>query len=86
MGTRLYVGNLPYDSTEADLRAAFEEGGGCVTDVHIPADRETGKSRGFAFVEMGSDAEAEAAIDEMNDAEFQGRLLRVNEAKPKTRN
>lgn len=83
MTNRLYVGNLSYDSTEDDVRAAFGANGRTVTDVHVPLDKETGRPRGFAFVEMGSKAEAEEAIDEMDGAELQGRNLRVNIAVPK---
>lgn len=79
MGRRLYVGNLSWDSTEDSIRSAFE-GSGSVTDVYIVTDRETGRSRGFCFVEMGSDQEAQAAIEAMDGAELDGRNLRVNEA------
>ena len=81
MGKRLYVGNLNYDTTTDDLRAAFSEGGRTVTDVHIMTDRETGRPRGFGFVEMGSDAEAEAAIEAMHGSQLDGRTLTVNEAR-----
>ena len=80
MGKRLYVGNLSYDTTEDDLRAAFGADGRSVTDVHIVSDRETGRPRGFAFVEMGSDQEAMAAIEAMDGADLDGRNLKVNEA------
>ncbi len=83
MSKRLYIGNLAYDATEADVRAAFEYGGRNVTDVHIPTDRETGEPRGFAFVEMGSAAEAQEVIEDMNGADLNGRALRVNVAKPR---
>ena len=62
MGKRLYVGNIPYQTSEAQLRTLFEEGGGQVEEVKIVTDRETGRPRGFAFVELASDAEAEAAV------------------------
>jgi RNA recognition motif-containing protein len=81
MGKRLYVGNLSYDTTEDSLRAAFSEGGRNVTDLHILIDRDTGRSRGFGFVELGSDEEAQAAIEAMDGAELDGRSLKVNEAR-----
>ncbi len=84
MGKRLYVGNLSYDSTEDSIRAAFSEGGRNVTDVVIMTDRETGRPRGFGFVEMGSDAEAQAAIESMDGASLDGRNIRVNEARERT--
>jgi RNA recognition motif-containing protein len=80
MGTRLYVGNLPYSMTEDELRSLFEADGRSVADVHIPMDRETGRPRGFAFVEMKNDADAQAAIEAMDGAQTGGRTLRVNEA------
>ncbi|HKX46063.1 MAG TPA: RNA-binding protein, partial [Planctomycetota bacterium] len=80
MTARLYVGNLSYDTTEDSLRAAFSQGGRTVKDVHIVSDRETGRPRGFAFVEMASAAEAQAAAQAMDGAELDGRNLRVNEA------
>lgn len=80
MGKRLYVGNLSYDSTADSIRAAFSEGGRTVTDVHVMTDRETGRPRGFGFVEMGSEEDAQAAIQAMDGAELDGRNLRVNEA------
>ena len=79
MGNRLYVGNLSFHATPDSVRAAFAAFGE-VSDVHIASDRETGKSRGFAFVTMGTDAEAQKAIAEMNGAMLDGRPLRVNEA------
>ncbi|MCA9771797.1 MAG: RNA-binding protein, partial [Myxococcales bacterium] len=81
MGTRLYVGNLSYDTTEDTLRALFGADGRNVTDVHIVMDRETGRPRGFAFVEMASDADAKAAVQSMNGREVDGRTLKVDEAK-----
>ena len=80
MGKRLYVGNLSWDTTEDNLRAAFSSGGRSVTDCHIVSDRETGRPRGFAFVELGSDEEAQAAIEEMDGTNLDGRDIRVNEA------
>ena len=79
MSTRLYVGNLSFDSTSESVRASFSEFGE-VTDVHVVTDRETGRSRGFAFVTMGSPAEAARATHGMNGALLDGRPLRVNEA------
>jgi len=81
MGTRLYVGNLPFDTDESQLRALFQEGGRQVSEVKIITDRDTGRPRGFAFVEMGSQADAEAAISTLNGREFGGRALTVNEAR-----
>ncbi len=81
MGKRLYVGNLSYDTTEDSLRTAFEAAGGSVTDILIMTDRETGRPRGFGFVEMSSDSEAQAAIEAMNGANLDGRDLTVNEAR-----
>jgi RNA recognition motif-containing protein len=82
MSTRLYVGNLSYDSSAESLRTAFSECGE-VTDVHVVVDRDSGRSRGFAFVTMGSEDQAQAAIQKMNGAMVDGRPLRVNEAEPK---
>ncbi len=81
MGTRLYVGNLPFDTDESQLRALFQEGGRQVSEVKIITDRDTGRPRGFAFVEMGSQADAEAAVSALNGREFGGRALTVNEAR-----
>ena len=80
MGKRLYVGNLSYDSTNESLRAAFSEDGRTVTDVHVMTDRDTGRPRGFGFVEMGSDEDAQAAIQALDGAMLDGRNLKVNEA------
>lgn len=79
MGNRLYVGNLSFNSTAESVRASFAEFGE-VTDVHVVTDRETGRSRGFAFVTMGSAADAAKATQAMNGAMVDGRPLRVNEA------
>jgi RNA recognition motif-containing protein len=79
MGTRLYVGNLSFNSTIDTIREAFERIG-AVTDVHIVTDRATGQSRGFGFVTMGSPGEAQKAIEAMNNSVLDGRPLRVNEA------
>lgn len=79
MSSRLYVGNLSFHSTSESVREAFTQHG-TVTDVHVVTDRQTGQSRGFAFVTMSSDAEASKAISAMNGAMLDGRPLRVNEA------
>jgi RNA recognition motif-containing protein len=84
MGNRLYVGNLSFQASSESVRAAFAACGE-VTDVHLVSDRETGQSRGFAFVTMGSEADAAKAIAEMNGAMLDGRALRVNEAEEKGR-
>ncbi|HKQ62829.1 MAG TPA: RNA-binding protein [Candidatus Polarisedimenticolaceae bacterium] len=81
MGTRLYVGNLPFSADEDQIRALFEQNGRTVTDVKVITDRDTGRPRGFAFVEMSSSEEANSAIREMNGREFGGRALTVNEAR-----
>jgi RNA recognition motif-containing protein len=80
MGSKLYVGNIPFNATEEDLRRVFSEGGRRVTDVQIMQDRFTGRSRGFAFVTMGSDQEATDAAAALNGANMGGRPMRVNEA------
>ena len=82
MATNLFVGNLSFDTTNADLEALFGQAG-TVASVNIIMDRETGRSRGFGFVEMGSEGEAESAIQQFNGHEQQGRALTVNEAKPR---
>ncbi|WP_404786289.1 RNA recognition motif domain-containing protein [Altericista sp. CCNU0014] len=81
----IYVGNLSYDVTQEDLTSVFAEYGS-VKRVQLPTDRETGRMRGFAFVEMGSDAEEEKAISELDGAEWMGRSLKVNKAKPREDN
>ncbi len=78
----IYVGNLAYGATESDVRAAFEQFGD-VSSVNIITDRETGRSRGFAFVEMPNSDEARQAIAELNLQEIAGRRVTVNEARPK---
>jgi RNA recognition motif-containing protein len=78
----VYVGNLSYDATQDDLTQAFAEYG-TVKSVQLPKDRETGRFRGFAFVEMGTDAEESAAIEALDGAEWMGRSLKVNKAKPR---
>jgi RNA recognition motif-containing protein len=79
MGNRLYVGNLSYESTAEGLRQTFAEFGE-VTDAHVVMDRESGRSRGFGFVTMGSAGEAQKAMEKMNGAVIDGRPLKVNEA------
>ena len=79
MGNRLYVGNLSFHTTTDVLRQAFA-GAGEVTDAHVVTDRETGRSRGFGFITMASEEQAQAAIQAMNGADLDGRPLRVNEA------
>jgi RNA recognition motif-containing protein len=78
---KLYIGGIPYRTTEEAMRTAFEEAG-TVTSVSIITDRMTGRSRGFGFVEMGSEAEGQAAIDRWNNKEFEGRTLSVSFARP----
>ena len=80
----IYVGNLSYTLSESELREAFA-GYGEVSSVKVLMDRETGRSRGFGFVEMPNQSEAEAAIAQLNGKELGGRALRVNEARPKER-
>ncbi len=82
MGRKLYVGNLPYEIGEADLQELFGRAG-TVDTVRVMRDMATGRARGFAFVEMGSDDEARKAITELNGFELGGRGLTVNEARPK---
>ncbi|MBR8840497.1 MAG: RNA-binding protein [Stigonema ocellatum SAG 48.90 = DSM 106950] len=79
----IYVGNLSYDVEDKDLRQVFAEYGD-VKSVQLPTDRETGRVRGFAFVEMGTEAEETAAIEALDGAEWMGRNLKVNKAKPKS--
>jgi RNA recognition motif-containing protein len=79
----LYVGNLPHSTTEAELRSLFEPHG-AVDKVSLVTDRDTGRSRGFAFVEMTNASEADKAIATLNGTELGGRALTINEAKPKT--
>jgi RNA recognition motif-containing protein len=81
MGKRLYVGNLSYNVTEGELREVFAEGGRNVVEVKIVMDRDTGRPRGFAFVEMGTDDEATGAISSLSGREIQGRPINVSEAR-----
>jgi cold-inducible RNA-binding protein len=83
MGTKLYVGNLSFRTTSEELRDAFAAVG-TVESASVIEDRDTGRSRGFAFVEMGTAEEAAAAIEQFNGKDFGGRNLTVNEAKPRT--
>ena len=84
MGQRLYVGNLPFSADEQEVRELFGQNGRTVTDVRLITDRDTGRPRGFGFVEMGSDEEADAAIRDLNGYEMGGRPLTVNEARERT--
>jgi RNA recognition motif-containing protein len=81
MGNKLYVGNLPYSVRDGDLEQSFSQFG-AVTSAKVMMERDTGRSKGFGFVEMGSDAEAQAAIEGMNGQPLGGRSLVVNEARP----
>ena len=81
MGSKLYVGNLAYSVADSDLQQAFGQYGS-VTSAKVMMERDTGRSKGFGFVEMGSDAEAQAAISGMNGQQYGGRGLVVNEARP----
>jgi RNA recognition motif-containing protein len=83
MGQKLYVGNLSYTVGDNDLQEMFSSFGAIVS-AKVIMDRDSGRSKGFGFVEMSSDAEAQAAIDAMNGKEVEGRALTVNEARPKT--
>jgi len=82
MGSKLYVGNLPYTATSTDLEQLFGQHG-AVQSAEVISDRETGRSKGFGFVQMASDDEAQAAIAALNGQDFGGRNLTVNEAKPR---
>jgi cold-inducible RNA-binding protein len=81
MGKKLYVGNLPFSATEGSISDLFSQIGG-VDSVRLITDRDSGRSKGFGFVEMASDEDAEKAIAELNGKEFEGRALTVNEARP----
>ena len=82
MGSKLYVGNLSYNTTGSELEQLFSQHG-TVQSAEVIADRDTGRSKGFGFVQMGSDAEAQAAIAALNGQDMDGRNLTVNEAKPR---
>jgi RNA recognition motif-containing protein len=82
MSTNIYVGNLPFSATVEEVRDLFEPHG-TVESVNLITDRETGRLRGFGFVEMSSDAEASAAIAALHGSQFKGRTLTVNEARPR---
>ncbi len=82
MGRKLYVGNLPYSVTQQTLEETFGQCG-TVDSVNVITDRDTGQSKGFGFIEMSSDSEAQKAIQELNGTSIDGREIKVNEAKPK---
>lgn len=82
MGKKLYCGNLSYGMTNADLEALFSPFGP-VRSADVIMDRESGRSKGFGFVEMENNADADAAVDALNDKEYEGRPLKVNEARPR---
>lgn len=82
MSKRIYVGNLPFSATSSEVETLFREHGE-VTEVHLVTDRQTGQPRGFGFVEMSDDEAAEKAIADLNNKDFQGRNLKVNEARPR---
>ena len=84
MGTRLYVGNLPFSADEDQVRELFGQNGRNVTEVKLITDRDTGRARGFGFVEMGSQEHAEQAISELNGFSMDGRPLTVNEARERS--
>ncbi len=83
MGRRLYVGNLPYRATEEDLSALFSRSG-VVQTVQVMKDNVTGRARGFAFVEMATDEDAQKAVEQFHQYQMEGRALVVNEARPRT--
>jgi len=82
MGRKLYVGNLPYSASEQTLQETFSQFG-TVDSTNVITDRDTGQSKGFGFVEMSTDSEAQRAIQELNETTMDGRQIKVNEAKPK---
>jgi cold-inducible RNA-binding protein len=84
MGKRLYVGNLSFSTTEADLKEAFKAEGHEVSEVKMVMDRDTGRPRGFAFVEMATDAGASHALANLNGRDLQGRTITVSEARERT--
>jgi len=81
MGKKLYVGNLPYSANDDSLKALFEQAG-TVESAKVIMDRETGRCKGFGFVEMSTDEEADEAVKKLNDADFEGRAMKVAEARP----
>ena len=83
MGRKLYVGNLPFETSETDLQELFAQAG-AVDSVRVMRDMATGRARGFAFVEMSTDEEAQAAVNKLHEQPFGGRTLTVNEARPQT--
>ncbi len=82
MGTKLYVGNLTFDTNDSDLEELFASQG-AVRSAQVVMDRDSGRSKGFGFVEMGTDGEAQNAISALNGRDFKGRALTVNEARPR---
>src|SRR5262245_39657035 len=84
MGKKLYVGNLAFDATSQDLQELFAQAGSCESAA-VVTDRSTGQSRGFGFVEMASNGEAQKAIQQLNGHEFKGRAMRVSEAREESR-
>ncbi len=82
---KIYVGNMNFDTSESDLRTAFEAHG-TVDSVNVITDRDTGRAKGFAFIEMSNDTEGQTAIDALNDKDLHERKLKVNVAKPRTEN
>jgi cold-inducible RNA-binding protein len=84
MGTRLYVGNLPFSADDEQVRELFAQNGRTVVEVKLVTDRDTGRPRGFGFVEMGSSEDADGAIRDLNGRDFGGRPLTVNEARERT--
>ena len=84
MGSRLYVGNLPFSADEDQVRELFGQNDRTVVEVRLITDRDTGRARGFGFVEMGSDEDAQGAISELNGYSMDGRPLTVNEARERT--
>jgi RNA recognition motif-containing protein len=81
MGKKLYVGNLPYSATDDSLKGIFEQAG-TVESAKVIMDRETGRCKGFGFVEMSTDDEADEAVNKLNNADFEGRAMKVAEARP----
>ena len=81
MGKKLYVGNLPYSANDDSLKAIFEQAG-TVESAKVIMDRETGRCKGFGFVEMSTDEQADEAVKKLNDADFEGRAMKVAEARP----